>query len=72
VKDFAIDRSDLASLYGSVRLFDPEEMLLISGFPTWFKFPENFPLRKKFSCIGNSVNITVVRAVMQSMFNNGI
>lgn len=70
MKEFAIDRNNLASLSGSIRFFDPDEMLLISGFPTWFKFPENFPLTKKFSCIGNSVNVTVVRAVMQSMFNN--
>jgi tRNA (cytosine38-C5)-methyltransferase len=66
--DFAIDRSKMAALAGRVRLFHPDELLSMFGFPPEFKFPAEIPMRKQLACIGNSVNINVVRAVMEALF----
>jgi len=65
---YAVDRNNLSTLYGQVRLFHPDELLKLFGFPSWFSFPPNMPLHIKYACIGNSVNVTVVRAVMDCCF----
>jgi len=66
---FALDRTQsLSSLQGRLRLFDPEELLAIAGFPTNFEWPSSMPLTKRLQCIGNSINVTVVQGVMASLF----
>jgi site-specific DNA-cytosine methylase len=81
-----IDRENLPSYYGRIRLFHPNELLAIFGYPNEFRFP---PLRenqesdnssnngdprlspellRQFGCIGNSINISVVKAVMNYLF----
>lgn len=64
----ALDRSDLPSLHGHLRLFSPRELLLLFGFPASFRFAPRLTLHNQFHAIGNSVSVTVVRAVMQTLF----
>jgi site-specific DNA-cytosine methylase len=65
---FKIDRSDLTVFRSQLRLFDPDEILLLSGFPVDFAWPSHMSLQRRWGCIGNSVNVTVVRAVMRCLF----
>lgn len=60
----------LEAVLGCVRLFSPDEMLALSGFPASFEFPPEMPLRHRMSCIGNSVNVRVVQAVMKCLFES--
>jgi tRNA (cytosine38-C5)-methyltransferase len=60
---------DLPSLHGRLRLFDPNELLLIAGFPSEFLWPEHIPLQKRYASIGNSINVVVVSALMREFFN---
>ena len=62
--DFTNGTMSLAHLYGRVRFFHPEECLRIAGFPSTFKWPPSFSYRDQWSCIGNSINVFVVREVM--------
>eukprot|EP00597_Dinobryon_sp_UTEXLB2267_P001014 CAMPEP_0170066716 /NCGR_PEP_ID=MMETSP0019_2-20121128/6312_1 /TAXON_ID=98059 /ORGANISM="Dinobryon sp., Strain UTEXLB2267" /LENGTH=480 /DNA_ID=CAMNT_0010273881 /DNA_START=843 /DNA_END=2282 /DNA_ORIENTATION=+ len=58
----------LRNVLGQVRLFDPDELLALSGFPVTFSWPENIALKHRFACIGNSINVRVVSAVMKCLF----
>jgi len=60
------------SLYGTLRLFDPDDMLALFGFPPGFRWPPSMPVRKKWACIGNSVNVHVVQGVMACLFEVGM
>ena len=68
-QELSSSTSRLAAVLGRVRLFSPEEMLALSGFPPDFVFPPDMPLRHRFQCIGNSVNVRVVQAVMRCLFD---
>lgn len=57
-----------AHLYGQVRYFHPNEVLAISGFPDNFRWPSNFNLRQKYACIGNSLNVSLVKLLMNHFF----
>jgi site-specific DNA-cytosine methylase len=59
----------LRAVVGQVRHFSPNELLAIAGFPKSFEWPPDMPLKHCFACIGNSVNVTVVSAVMRSLFD---
>lgn len=63
-----VDRNDLAALHGKIRLFSPNELLLLFGFPAAYTFPPHVTLSHKFAAVGNSVNIEVVRRVMLTLF----
>ena len=67
---YAINRSDLPSYYGRIRRFHPDELLSISGFPKEFTWPsaDRLSLEKCCGVVGNSVNVAVVKCVMQSLF----
>jgi len=52
-----------------VRMFHPNELLRLFGFPDGFSFPPTLSLRQRFNCIGNSVNVEVVRRVMHHLFH---
>lgn len=68
VSEFALSRDDMTKYYGHLRRFHPQELLIMAGFPISFKWPDNLSLEKRWACIGNSINVTVVREVMRSMF----
>jgi len=57
----------LAPLLGQVRKFHPAELLALSGFPLQFSFPADTPLQKQYACIGNSVNVFVLRAILKTL-----
>lgn len=65
-----MNRSDLPSYYGRIRRFHPDELLAISGFPKGFSWPsgELLSLEKCSGVVGNSVNVAVVKCVMQALF----
>lgn len=68
-EEFAINREELLALhFGNIRLFDPREVLNLSGFPCNFNFPEDMPLKKQWACIGNSISIYVVNRLMETYF----
>lgn len=66
----AIDRSKLPSYHRTIRRFHPDELLAISGFPSNFIWPKNkkINLEKCSGVVGNSINVSVVRRVMQVLF----
>lgn len=64
-----LDRLNLTQYSGSIRLFHPHELLRLFGFPDAFSFPADMSLRQQYNCIGNSVNVAVVRKVMQHLFS---
>eukprot|EP00981_Chlorochromonas_danica_P015761 scaffold14385_cov229-Ochromonas_danica.AAC.4 len=53
---------------GRLRLFHPQELLRFFGFPDAFSFPPGMTLRHRYNCIGNSINVFVVREVMRHLF----
>jgi len=53
---------------GAIRLFAPEELLRVFGFPGWYRFPPRMKLRHRFKLIGQSINVKVVECVMRSLF----
>lgn len=63
-------RNDLPALFGRLRLFHPTELLLLSGFPEFFSWPEDLGLKKCWACIGNSINVTVVKMLMKHFFSS--
>jgi site-specific DNA-cytosine methylase len=65
-KDLVRDR--LVEYHGAIRLFHPKELLALFGFPKEFAWPEELSISQQFSCMGNSINVAVVRAVMHRMF----
>jgi C-5 cytosine-specific DNA methylase len=66
----AIDRTSLPSYHRRIRRFHPDELLAISGFPRNFIWPKNrkINLEKCSGVVGNSINVLVVRCVMQILF----
>ena len=50
----------------SVRLFSPEELLHLFGFPDSYSYPDEMTTRQKYRAIGQSINVVVVRMLMHS------
>ncbi len=74
--EYAIDRSQTGSksefaakLEGKARLFHPKELLALSGFPLHYEFPTNMSVQKQYACIGNSINVFVVKALLDMLFS---
>jgi hypothetical protein len=73
---YSIDRANLPTYQGRIRKFHPDELLTLSGFPDGFIWPsasstssgKEMLLKRKFACVGNSINVKVVRAVMEVLF----
>lgn len=83
-----IDRSRLADYEGRIRLFHPDEQLLLFGFPEHFRFPplqrteteterdtyslspSSLSLQQRWGCVGNSVNVSVVKIVARCLFED--
>lgn len=51
---------------GAVRLFSPNELLHLFGFPDSYSFPPNMTTRQKYRAIGQSINKIVVQMLMHS------
>jgi len=51
---------------GAVRLFSPQELLHLFGFPDSYSFPSNMTTRHKYRAIGQSINKIVVQMLMHS------
>ncbi len=49
-----------------VRRFAPEEIARLLHFPSWFRFPENMPCRKKWRLVGNSLSVIAVREILRA------
>jgi len=62
------ETATLSRYHGKLRLFHPTELLALSGFPSEFAFPGDLTHRKQYACIGNSINVAVVRGVMLMLF----
>lgn len=62
-----LDRTDMLSYSGRIRKFHPRELLNLFGFPQTFSFPDTMTFRYQYQLIGNSVNVTVVNAVLQKL-----
>lgn len=67
-----LDRNNLEEHFGELRLFHPEELLLLFGLPKEFEFPETLNMQHRWGCIGNSVNVAVVKLVMGCLFEDSI
>ncbi|KFD55302.1 hypothetical protein M513_03943 [Trichuris suis] len=50
-----------------IRLFHPEEIKRLLGFPESFRFPEEFTLRKRYQMLGNSVNVVVLSNLIRRL-----
>jgi site-specific DNA-cytosine methylase len=59
----------IAQFHGRIRMFHPNELLALAGFPLQFTFPADMVLHKQFACIGNSINVVVVRELMRCLFD---
>lgn len=52
-----------------MRLFSPEEAALLHGFPSRssIAFPEEMPDVKRYKLIGNSLNVVVVKTLLDHL-----
>lgn len=62
-----LDRDNLQQYYGKIRRFHPKEVANIMGFPRWFKFPDDMSYKHQWGCIGNSVNVDVVKVLLREL-----
>jgi site-specific DNA-cytosine methylase len=61
-----LDKSQgLGPYAGCMRFFSPMELLRLFGFPHWYRFPPHFTVVHAYKLIGNSINIGVVRLILQ-------
>ena len=65
-----LDRTTLAEQHGHLRLFSPEELLLLFGFPQTYTFPDGLTQSQKYAAVGNSISIPVLSAIIASVFSN--
>lgn len=69
-EDEKLDRTDMLSYCGRIRKFHPRELLNLFGFPQSFSFPDTMTIRYQYQLIGNSVNVTVVSALLHELLLN--
>ncbi len=55
-----------------VRRFAPAEVARLLGFPSWFRFPELLPVRKRWHLLGNSLSVAAVREVLRDLPGSGL
>ena len=67
--EFPLDRSDpqalVRELEGNVRFFSPSELLRLFDFPLGYSFPPHLSPAQCYKLIGNSINVRVVRCILQ-------
>lgn len=54
---------------GALRLFSPDEILGLMGFPNHCRMPQDLPRRKAYKLVGNSVSVDCVRAVLAPLYD---
>lgn len=64
-----LDRSDMTKYDQQIRKFAPEELLLLFGFPSSYRFPDDINLSQRFRLIGNSISIYVVEIMVRELFD---
>jgi tRNA (cytosine38-C5)-methyltransferase len=65
-----LDRTTLSEQHGHLRLFSPEELLLLFGFPPTYTFPDGLSQSQKYAAVGNSISIPVLSAIIASVFSS--
>ncbi len=50
-----------------VRRFSPDEIARLLHLPHPFRFPESFPLRKRWQLLGNSLSVPAVRELLRDL-----
>lgn len=56
----------------SLRKFHPKEILALLDFPSTYSLPSELTPLQIYGCIGNSVNVEVVRSVMTLLFDSNL
>ena len=52
-----------------LRYFVPREVANLHTFPRHFTFPADVTLRQRYACLGNSLSVQVVAALLQYLFH---
>lgn len=60
-----VNRTDLPSAHGRIRLFDPKEILNFLGFPKDFSLGRDLALRHRYKVVGNSIAVTVAADLLR-------
>lgn len=65
------DGRDLAETMWALQLryFTPREVANLHTFPEHFSFPAGVTLRQRYACLGNSLSVEVVAALLQYLFH---
>ena len=63
--------NDLAdAMWGlNLRYFTPREVANLHTFPQRFSFPADVTRRQRYACLGNSLSVEVVAALLQYLFH---
>jgi len=67
-EEFGVNTDTENILQQKLRFFSGQELLNLFGFPKTFIFPDNLSRNEKFKCVGQSINVVVVRAVIHEHF----
>ena len=69
--DDSLYKKDLnpSILFGFIRFFTPKEILKFLCFDENFSFPNNYTEKTKYKLLGNSINVKVVKILMEYLFN---
>ncbi|VDL69800.1 unnamed protein product [Nippostrongylus brasiliensis] len=62
--------SDPASIIDDVRLFSPREVANLMCFPAGFHAPPDATSKQMYRCLGNSINVHVVAALMKVLLRD--
>lgn len=54
-----------------LRYFTPSEVGRLMCFPESFRFPPDLKPRHRYQLLGNSINVRVVRALMDHLLDDG-
>lgn len=54
-----------------IRHFTPTEIARLLGFSPQFTFPDHIPTHRRWKMLGNSVSVTVVKAILKCVFDTG-
>lgn len=63
---------ELAQALGTLdlRLFTPREIANLHGFPPSFAFPTSVTLRQRYSLLGNSLHVGVVKLLLEHLLSD--
>lgn len=52
-----------------LRYFSPREVANLHSFPPHFSFPADVTFRQRYACLGNSLSVEVVAALLHYLFH---